>query len=171
VVKAQCGAASAGLGHFFLKLCTDSLYGHFRMAYHFIEKLRGIYMKRVLALYKTNTKPFLCSQDIPKQRAACHDEAKRQRWSIVNEIEETGTDGFSLRQDTLARIKKSAELKEFDILLVHNIECVGVLNLAKIDFIEWLNSKGILVWSVSQHGQPPLDLAHRYAEFWARMRP
>lgn len=128
-------------------------------------------MKRVLALYKTNIKPFLCSQDIPTQRAACHNEAERQNWSIVDEIEEMGTDELSLNKNTMARIKKSAELKEFDILLVHNIECVGVLNLAKIDFIEWLNSKGILVWSVSQHDQPSFDLARRYAEFWARMRP
>lgn len=128
-------------------------------------------MKRILALYKANTKSLFCSQDISTQRAACHDETERQGWNIVDEIEEMGTDELSLNKDIMARIKKSAEQKEFDILLVHNIECVGVLNLAKIDFIEWLNSKGILVWSVSQHGQPPFDLARRYAEFWAQMRP
>ena len=79
--------------------------------------------ERVQCLYRVSTTKQVDHDDqnqadIPVQRKACREFAKKMGWIIVGEEQETGVSGFKVSaddRDKLQLVKEKAELKKFDI--------------------------------------------------------
>ena len=85
-------------------------------------------MKQVYCLYRVSTVQQLREDDIPMQRQACREFAATHQWGIIKELYEKGISGFKTPiQDrkVLQQIKKDAELRKFDILLVFMFDRLG----------------------------------------------
>ena len=86
--------------------------------------------ERVECLYRVSTTKQVDHDDqnqadIPVQRKACREFAEKMGWIIVGEEQENGVSGFKVSaddRDKLQLIKKRAEQKKFDILLVFMFE-------------------------------------------------
>lgn len=62
------------------------------------------------------------------QRQACQAFAESNGWTIIKELYEKGISGFKTpvaNREVLQQIKKDAELKKFDILLVFMFDRLG----------------------------------------------
>lgn len=87
------------------------------------------------------------------QRKSCRDFAERMGWTIVREEQENGISGLNLsvsHQDKLVLIKKAAEKKEFDILLVFMYDRIGRQEEETPFAVQWFTQHGIQVWSVME---------------------
>ena len=145
-------------------------------------------MKRVYCLYRVSSKKQVdyannnpmpgnnllhdSSGDIPMQKQACKDFAARNGWSIVEEFSELGVSGFKVSaedRDVIQDIKKAAEKKKFDILLVFMFDRIGRIDYETPFVVEWFIQQGIEVWSVKE-GQQCLnshtDRLMNYIHYW-----
>ena len=78
-------------------------------------------MKQVYCLYRVSIVQQLREDDIPMQRQARWEFAATHLWGIIKELYEKGISGFKTLiqgRKALQQIKKDAELRKFDILLV-----------------------------------------------------
>ena len=103
-------------------------------------------MNRVYCLYRVTTVQQLHEDDIPMQRQACQEFAAARGWKIVKELYEKGVSGFKTPiadRRVLQQIKKDAELKKFDILLVFMFDRLGRRDSETPFFVEDLAMCGI----------------------------
>ncbi|QDX94591.1 recombinase family protein [Brevibacillus laterosporus] len=108
--------------------------------------------KRVWALYRVSTDRQVTEEDIPMQRKAVHQFMQsKSNWVLEKELSELGVSGYKKsvsERDKIQLIKKGAENKEYDILLVWKDDRLG-RNKFEIPFmLEYLKKNGIEVWSV-----------------------
>ena len=87
-------------------------------------------MKRVLCLYRVSTKGQVDPKDdIPVQRRECMRFIENHRdWVYLGERLEKGVSGYKVsvqNRDVLQEIKKMAERKEFEVLLVFMFDRLG----------------------------------------------
>lgn len=133
--------------------------------------------KRVYCLYRVSTAKQVNfddknQADIPVQRKACHDFAKKMGWSIIHEEQETGVSGFKLsvdHRDKLQLIKRHAEQKKFDILLVFMFDRLGRRDDETPFVVEWFVSHGVEVWSTQegeQRFESHIDHLMNYIRYW-----
>lgn len=90
------------------------------------------------------------------QRKACHDFAAKMGWTIVGEEQETGVSGYKVSaqdRDKIQLIKKRAEQRKFDILLVFMFDRLGRKADETPFVVEWFVKQGIKVWSVNEGEQ------------------
>ncbi|GED72312.1 serine recombinase [Brevibacillus reuszeri] len=108
--------------------------------------------KRVWALYRVSTERQVTDDDIPMQRnAVAQFISTRPEWSLTKELTELGVSGFKKSvedRDELQQIKKGAEQKSFDILVVWKDDRLGRKKDEIPFMLEYLNKHGVEVWSV-----------------------
>lgn len=98
-------------------------------------------MNRVYCLYRVSTNHQLHEDDIPMQRQVCQEFADARGWGIVKEFYEKRISGFktpTCDRRVLQQIKKDAELKKFDILLVFMFDRLGRRDSETPFFVEGL---------------------------------
>ena len=133
--------------------------------------------ERVECLYRVSTTKQVDHDDqnqadIPVQRKACREFAEKMGWTIVGEEQENGGSGFKIsadNRDKLQLIKKRAEQKKFDILLVFMFDRLGRKSDETPFVVEWFVKKGIRVWSViegEQRFESHTDRLTNYIRFW-----
>ena len=133
--------------------------------------------ERVQCLYRVSTTKQVDHDDqnqadIPVQRKACREFAKKMGWIIVGEEQETGVSGFKVSagdRDKLQLIKERAEQGKFDILLVFMFDRLGRRSDETPFVVEWFVKKGIRVWSVNegeQRFESHTDRLTNYIRFW-----
>lgn len=132
---------------------------------------------RVYCLYRVSTTKQVDfddqnQADIPMQRNACHAFAKKMGWDIIHEEQETGISGFKLSadgRDKLQLIKRHAEQKKFDILLVFMFDRLGRKADETPFVVEWFVDHGIRVWSTQegeQRFEAHVDHLINYIRYW-----
>ena len=132
---------------------------------------------RVCCLYRVSTGKQVDynaenQADIPMQRKACREFAKRNGWVIVLEMQEAGVSGFKVSandRDVLQEIRERAENKEFDILLVFMFDRIGRRAEETPFVVEWFIQNGIRIWSVNEGEQridTHADRLMNYIRFW-----
>lgn len=133
--------------------------------------------ERVYCLYRVSTNRQVDHDekdhaDIPMQRKACHDFAAKMGWTIVGEEQETGVSGYKISaqdRDKIQLIKKRAEQRKFDILLVFMFDRLGRKADETPFVVEWFVKQGIKVWSVNegeQRFESHTDRLTNYIRFW-----
>ena len=128
--------------------------------------------QRVMALYRVSTKGQVDKNDIPMQKEACREFAQRQGWSIIKEFQEKGISGYKVSaedRDAMIELKKAAEKKEFDILLVFMFDRIGRMDDETPYVVKWFIDHGIRVWSVvegEQRMDSHVDKLMNYIRFW-----
>jgi DNA invertase Pin-like site-specific DNA recombinase len=133
--------------------------------------------ERVYCLYRVSTTKQVDHDDqnqadIPMQRKACHEFAKRMGWTIIREEQETGVSGFKVSavdRDKLQLVKEHAQKGKFDILLVFMFDRLGRKSDETPFVVEWFVKKGIKVWSVNEGEQrfdSHTDRLTNYIRFW-----
>ena len=133
--------------------------------------------ERVDCLYRVSTTKQvdhdeLNQADIPVQRKACRDFAKKMGWVIVNEEQETGVSGYKVsadNRDKLQLLKRRAEQGKFDILLVFMFDRLGRRSDETPFVVEWFVKHGIRVWSVNegeQRFESHTDRLTNYIRYW-----
>ena len=133
--------------------------------------------ERVECLYRVSTTKQADHDDqnqadIPVQRKLCREFADKMGWTIVGEEQENGVSGFKISaddRDKLQLIKKRAEQKKFDILLVFMFDRLGRKSDETPFVVEWFVKKGIRVWSVvegEQRFESHTDRLTNYIRFW-----
>lgn len=129
-------------------------------------------MKQVYCLYRVFTVQQLREDDIPMQRQACREFAVTHQWGIIKELYEKGISGFKTPiQDrkVLQQIKKNAELRKFDILLVFMFDRLGRRDSETPFFVEDLSMYGVEIWSVTkgqQRFESHADKLINYIRYW-----
>lgn len=129
-------------------------------------------MNRVYCLYRVSTNQQLHEDDIPMQRQACQEFADTHGWIIIKELYEKGISGFktpTMDRWVLQQIKKDAELKKFDILLVFMFDRLGRRDSETPFFVEDLAMCGIQIWSVKegqQRFESHADKLVNYIRYW-----
>lgn len=139
-----------------------------------IEQDKAI--KTVYCLYRVSTMNQVEKDDIPMQRTACHEfVASKPGWYIKREFMEKGISGFKVSaedRDQLQELRKCAERKEFDILLVFMFDRLGRRDDETPFIIRWFVQNGIEVWSVKEGQQEfnsIVDDLINYIRFWTAM--
>ena len=133
--------------------------------------------ERVQCLYRVSTTKQVDHDDqnqadIPVQRKACREFAEKMGWTIIGEEQENGVSGYKVSaddRDKLQLIKKRAEQKKFDILLVFMFDRLGRKSDETPFVVEWFVKKGIHVWSViegEQRFESHTDRLTNYIRFW-----
>ena len=113
---------------------------------------------RVCCLYRVSTGKQVDynaenQADIPMQRKACREFAKRNGWVIVLEMQEAGVSGFKVSandRDVLQEIRERAENKEFDILLVFMFDRIGRRAEETPFVVEWFIHNRDRIWSFNE---------------------
>ena len=129
-------------------------------------------MKQVYCLYRVSTVQQLREDDIPMQRQACREFAATHQWGIIKDLYEKGISGFKTPiQDrkVLQQIKKDAELRKFDILLVFMFDRLGRRDSETPFFVEDLSMYGVEIWSVTegqQQFESHADKLINYIRYW-----
>ena len=129
-------------------------------------------MNRVYCLYRVSTNQQLHEDDIPMQRQACREFADIHNWIIVKEFYEKGISGFktpTCDRRVLQQIKKDAELRKFDILLVFMFDRLGRRDSETPFFVEDLAMRGVQIWSVregQQKFESHVDKLINYIRYW-----
>lgn len=129
-------------------------------------------MNRVYCLYRVSTNQQLHENDIPMQRRACQEFAVTHEWAIIKEFYEKGISGFktpTADRQVLQKIKKDAELRKFDILLVFMFDRLGRRDSETPFFVEDLALCGIQIWSVKegqQRFESHADKLINYIRYW-----
>lgn len=129
-------------------------------------------MNQVYCLYRVSTAQQLKEGDIPMQRQACQAFAEARGWKIIKELYEKGISGFKTpTQDrkVLQQIKKDAELRKFDILLVFMFDRLGRRDSETPFFVEDLAMNGVEIWSVKegqQRFESHADKLINYIRYW-----
>lgn len=129
-------------------------------------------MNRVYCLYRVSTSQQLHEDDIPMQRQACQEFAINHGWVIIKELYEKGISGFktpTTDRRVLQQIKKDAELRKFDILLVFMFDRLGRRDSETPFFVEDLAMRGIRIWSVKegqQRFESHADKLINYIRYW-----
>lgn len=127
---------------------------------------------RVMALYRVSTKGQVDKNDIPMQKQSCREFAQRQGWCIVKEFQEKGISGYKVsaeNRDAMIELRKAAERKEFDILLVFMFDRIGRMDDETPYVVKWFIKHGIRVWSVvegEQRMDNHVDKLMNYIRFW-----
>ena len=121
-------------------------------------------MKRVYTLYRVSTaqQVDIVKDDIPMQRIACHEFAKRQGdWVIVKEFEEKGISGYKVSASERDAIQDLKEAAMFDRL--------GRIEYETPFILQWFVEHGIEAWSVNEGQQKfenHVDKLTNYIRFW-----
>lgn len=113
-------------------------------------------MNRVCCLYRVSTSQQLNEDDIPMQQQACREFADAHGWVIIKELYEKGISGFktpAADRRVLQQVKKDAELRKFDILLVFMFDRLRRHDSETPFFVEDLSMSGIQIWSVKEGQQ------------------
>lgn len=133
--------------------------------------------ERVYCLYRVSTSKQVDMDehnlaDIPMQRKACREFAKKMGWDIIREEQENGVSGFkksAAERDKIQLIKEHAAKGLFDILLVFMFDRLGRKSDETPFIVEWLCSQGIKVWSVNEGEQrfdSHTDRLTNYIRYW-----
>lgn len=133
--------------------------------------------ERVYCLYRVSTSKQVDMDehnlaDIPMQRKACREFAKKMGWDIIREEQENGVSGFkksAAKRDKIQLIKEHAAKGLFDILLVFMFDKLGRKSDETPFIVEWLCSQGIKVWSVNKGEQrfdSHTDRLTNYIRYW-----
>ena len=133
--------------------------------------------ERVHCLYRVSTTKQvdhdeLNQADIPVQRKACREFAKKMGWIIVGEEQETGVSGYKVSaddRDKLQLLKRHAEQGKFDILLVFMFDRLGRKSDETPFVVEWFVKHGVRVWSVNegeQRFESHTDRITNYIRYW-----
>ena len=133
--------------------------------------------ERVHCLYRVSTTKQvdhdeLNQADIPVQRKACREFAKKMGWIIVGEEQETGVSGYKVSaddRDKLQLLKRHAEQGKFDILLVFMFDRLGRKSDETPFVVEWFVKHGVRVWSVNegeQRFESHTDRLTNYIRYW-----
>ena len=129
-------------------------------------------MNRVYCLYRVSTIHQLHEYDIPMQRQACREFADAHDWVITKEFYEKGISGFktpTTDRRVLQQIKKDAELRKFNILLVFMFDRLGRRDSETPFFVEDLAMCGVQIWSVKegqQRFESHADKLINYIRYW-----
>ena len=128
---------------------------------------------RVACLYRVSTKMQVDGDDIPMQKTACREFiGSMKNWELVFEYSEKGVSGYKLsaeKRDVLQQLKNDAEKNKFDILLVFMFDRLGRKEDETPFIVEWLDKKGIQVWSVKEGQQrfdSRVDKLLNYIRYW-----
>lgn len=108
------------------------------------------------------------------QRIACHEFMQyHPDWTILKEFEEKSVSGFKIsaeNRDAIQELKKAAERKEFDVLLVFMFDRLGRIDSETPFVVEWFVKQGIEVWSVKegeQRFENQTDHLVNFLRFWS----
>lgn len=129
-------------------------------------------MNQVYCLYRVSTTQQLREDDIPLQRHACLAFADERGWTIIKELYEKGISGYKTpmrNRKVLQQIKKDAELRKFDILLVFMFDRLGRRDSETPFFVEGLAMHGVQIWSVKegqQRFESHADKLINYIRYW-----
>lgn len=126
------------------------------------------------SLYRVSTTKQVdkTKDDIPMQREACREFAKRMGWTIGKEFLEKGVSGFKVSatdRDAIQELKAAALRNEFQILLVFMFDRIGRIDDETPFVVEWFVKHGIRVWSVQegeQRFESHVDKLMNYIRFW-----
>jgi len=133
--------------------------------------------QRVYCLYRVSTAKQVDhtdtnQADIPMQRKACREFAKKMGWTIIREEQEAGVSGYKIsadHRDKLQLIRDHAKQGKFDILLVFMFDRLGRKSDETPFVVEWFVKNGIRVWSVNEGEQRfdcHTDRLMNYIRFW-----
>lgn len=125
-------------------------------------------------LYRVSTTKQVdkVKDDIPMQREACRDFAKRMGWTVGKEFLEKGVSGFKVSatdRDAIQELKAAALRNEFQVLLVFMFDRIGRIDDETPFVVEWFVKHGIRVWSVQegeQRFESHVDKLMNYIRFW-----
>lgn len=125
-------------------------------------------------LYRVSTTKQVdkVKDDIPMQREACRNFAKRMGWTVGKEFLEKGVSGFKVSasdRDAIQELKAAALRNEFQILLVFMFDRIGRIDDETPFVVEWFVKHGIRVWSVQegeQRFESHVDKLMNYIRFW-----
>lgn len=115
--------------------------------------------KRVYTLYRVSTLKQVEKDDIPMQQKACREFCRQKGWKIIREYKEKGVSGYKKsaeERDAIKDLRKAAEKKEFDILLVFMFDRIGRREDETPFVVKWFVEHGIEVWSTNE-GQQKFD--------------
>lgn len=126
------------------------------------------------SLYRVSTTKQVdkVKDDIPMQKEACREFAKRMGWTIGKEFLEKGVSGFKVSatdRDAIQELKSVALRGEFQILLVFMFDRIGRIDDETPFVVEWFVKHGIRVWSVQegeQRFESHVDKLMNYIRFW-----
>ena len=127
---------------------------------------------RVYCLYRVSTKGQVDKDDIPMQKQRCREFAESQGWTILKEFAEKGVSGFKVAaadRDAIQEIRKDAEERKFDILLVFMFDRLGRRDDETPFVVEWFIRNGIEVWSAMEGQQKMddhIDKLLNYIRYW-----
>ena len=137
------------------------------------QKTQNKSYKTVYCLYRVSTKGQVDHDDIPMQKQACREFAKRQTgWMIKKEFMEKGISGYKVSaedRDKIQELKIAAERGEFDVLLVFMFDRLGRRDDETPFVLRWFTENGIEVWSVKEGQQKfesSVDHLVNYMRFW-----
>ena len=133
--------------------------------------------QRVYCLYRVSTAKQVDhtdtnQADIPMQRKACREFAKKMGWTIIREEQEAGVSGYKVsaaHRDKLQLIRDHAKQGKFDILLVFMFDRLGRKSDETPFVVEWFVKNGVRVWSVNEGEQRfdcHTDRLMNYIRFW-----
>lgn len=133
--------------------------------------------ERVCCLYRVSTTrqvdhDELNQADIPMQRKACREFAKKMGWDIVYEEQELGVSGYKISandRDKIQTIREYALKGKFDILLVFLFDRIGRKSEETPFIVEWFAKNGIRIWSVNEGEQKfesHTDKLTNYIRYW-----
>lgn len=131
-------------------------------------------MNRTICLYRVSTMGQVDKQenDIPAQKEKCREFAKDHGWTIVEEYTELGVSGFKVSakdRDAIQDIRRRAERREFDILLVFMFDRIGRRRDETPFVVEWLIENEVEVWSTQEEQQRldnDGDYLMNYIRYW-----
>ena len=151
-----------------LNFATQSPFVIAKLAYDlFLQKY--VWNKNIRSV---STKGQVDKNDIPMQKQSCREFAQRQGWCIVKEFQEKGISGYKVsaeNRDAMIELRKAAERKEFDILLVFMFDRIGRMDDETPYVVKWFIKHGIRVWSVvegEQRMDNHVDKLMNYIRFW-----
>ena len=128
-------------------------------------------------LYRVSSKKQLYNSpdnkdDIPMQRQACQEFAKRMDWTVGREFEEKAVSASKVsaaNRDAIIDLKEAALNGEFQVLLVFLFDRLGRIDDETPFVLEWFVKHGIECWSVHE-GQQKIeqhtDKLMNYIRFW-----
>lgn len=134
---------------------------------HNINGLRAVKLLRV-----SSDKQVGDDKDIPSQRKLVDEFIGREELTVVREFVESGISGFKTKisnRDALNTIKRMADNKEFDVLVVYKSDRIGRTSDESPLVVKYLNDKGIRIFTASGEEiktESQFDKLITYLNFW-----
>ncbi len=128
--------------------------------------------KAVFLLRVSTEKQTTKNDNISDQRKLVNEFIEKEEMILIREFVEGGVSGFKVKvidRDALTTIKRMADNKEFDVLVVYKSDRIGRTTDESPMVIRYLNENGIRVFTTSGQELKTETLMNElitYLEFW-----